>query len=78
MKRAIVSVNANIIFAITLENGDHERYFEKRCSGERFGIDIASAMKDVLTKDVADDVKVEISNFKITCEDIVDRRIVDD
>lgn len=29
-------------------------------------------MKDGLTKTVADDVKVEISNLKITCEDIVD------
>lgn len=72
MKRAIVSVDANIIFAETLKNEEQKRYFYKRCSGENFGIDLAVAMKDGLTKTVADDVKVEISNLKITCEDIVD------
>ena len=75
MKRAIISVDANIIFAETLENEEHKRYFYKRSSGENFAIDLAVAMKDGLTKTVADDVKVVLSNLKITCEDIVDPEV---
>lgn len=72
MKRAIVSVDANIIFAETLKNEEQMWSFYKRYFGGNFGIDLTVAMKDGLTKTVADDVKVEISNLKITCEDIVD------
>ncbi|CAK7054119.1 hypothetical protein [Phascolarctobacterium sp.] len=73
MKKAVVSVKANIIFKATLENKEHERYFQERCSAERFGIDLAVAMKDGLTETIADDVTVEIFNLKTTCEDVAEQ-----